>query len=198
MIHRDKAALAVADLLVALGVEEGEHTAGTPQRVAGAWAEALAGYDDDPARHLQRCFGGPADPGLVVVSGIRIASTCAHHLLPIMGVATVAYRPHPGDQIVGLSKLVRVVQVYARRLQVQERLGYQVAGAVQDCLAPIGAACVITAAHGCMAWRGVRDHDAVTTTQALSGDWRAEHPDFRSALVEHDAAARPARSRAFS
>lgn len=189
MIETDKAALAIADLLVALGVDEGEHTAQTPQRVANAWSEALAGYDEDPGTHLLRRFEGPAEPGLVVVSGVRIASTCAHHLLPIVGTATIAYRPRRGDRIVGLSKLVRVINGYARRLQVQERLGHQVSGTIQRVLSPVGAACVITAAHGCMIWRGVQDYDAVTTTQALAGEWDAGHPDVRLVLTEHEGAA---------
>ncbi|RCV51918.1 GTP cyclohydrolase I [Marinitenerispora sediminis] len=185
MIDLDKVETAVTDLLLALGVDEGEHTQDTPRRVAKAWAETLSGYDDDPSRHLLRTFSAPHDPGLIIVTGIRLSSTCAHHLLPVTGTATVAYRPRPGDQIVGLSKLARVLHGYARRLQVQERIGHQVVTAVQDALAPVGSACVITAEHGCMAVRGVNEPATVTTTRALSGEWRPDHPDVRAVLAEH-------------
>lgn len=188
-MDQDKAATAVRDLLTALGVDEGEHTANTPDRVAKAWATALDGYTVDPARHLAVTFPAPADPGLVVLSGIRVRSTCAHHLLPITGAATVAYRPAPGARLVGLSKLARVLGDYAARLQVQERLGYQVANTLQDVLQPEGAACVITAGHGCISLRGVEQPHSVTTTVATTGAWRVDidHPDIATVLAEHRA-----------
>lgn len=182
----DKAAAAVADLLTALGVDEGDHTADTPHRVARAWAEQLTGYTTDPAAHLTKTFSAPPDPGLVMVGGIRVVSTCAHHLLPIVGTATVAYRPKPGQPVVGLSKLARVVEGYARRLQVQERLGHQVAQALQDTLRPAGSACLITAAHGCMSLRGIGQPATVTTTHAWAGTWAAPAlPDRRAVMDEH-------------
>ncbi|WP_028924204.1 GTP cyclohydrolase I [Pseudonocardia acaciae] len=181
----DKAAGAVADLLLALGVDEGEHTANTPMRVATAWRAALAGYGVDPARHLARTFTAPPEAGLVILAGIRVRSTCAHHLLPITGTATVAYRPGPGRPIVGLSKLARVLGDFAARLQVQERLGYQVAHTIQDTLDPVGAACVITAAHGCISLRGVCQPDTTTTTTALAGCWCMGDPDVASVMAEH-------------
>lgn len=183
----EKAATAVRDLLTALGVDEGDHTAATPERVARAWATALAGYEIDPAFHLERTFTAPPNPGLVVLSGVRIRSTCAHHLLPITGLATVAYRPHPGSRIVGLSKLARVLGVYAARLQVQEQLGWQTASTIQTVLEPVGAACIITAAHGCISLRGVEQHEAVTTTVALTGEWEThpDHPNVQTVLAEH-------------
>lgn len=185
MIDLDKVSAAVTDLLTALDVDQDEHTRDTPRRVAAAWAEALAGYIDDPARHLAVRFTAPSDPGLVVVAGIRIISTCAHHLLPITGHATVAYRPQVGDPIVGLSKLARVVEGYARRLQVQERLTAQVAATVADHLAPVGAGCVITAYHGCMTLRGVGQPESVTTTHSWAGAWTSRHPDVGVVLDEH-------------
>lgn len=181
----DKAASAVADLLIALGVDEGDHTADTPGRVARAWAEQLTGYLEDPGLHLTRTFSAPEDPGLVIVAGSRIVSTCAHHLLPIVGVATVAYRPRMGQPIVGLSKLARLVDGYARRLQVQERLGRQIADTLVDRLDPLGAACLITASHGCMALRGVAQPAAVTSTQAWAGEWRVK-PDHDTAAVVNE------------
>jgi GTP cyclohydrolase I len=181
----DKAASAVQDLLLALGVDEGEHTANTPTRVAKAWQTALAGYDTVPARHLAATFPAPPDPGLVVMAGIRVRSTCAHHLLPITGTATVAYRPAPGSPVVGLSKLARVLGNFAARLQVQERLGWQVATTIQTALDPVGAACVISAAHGCISLRGVEQPGTVTTTTALAGAWTPGHPDVETVLAEH-------------
>ena len=94
---------------------------------------------------------------------------CAHHLLPFSGVATVAYRPSPGQRVVGLSKLARVVSGYARRLQVQEQIGYQTTDAITERLRPSGSMVIITAAHDCMRLRGVREGSALTTTYAHSG-----------------------------
>lgn len=181
-----KAEAAVADLLAALEVDEGDHTADTPRRVAKAWKEVLAGYGDDPDRHLAVRFSAPANPGLVIVSNLPFASTCAHHLLPILGHATVAYRPRPGEDVVGLSKLARVLEGYARRLQVQERLGAQVAEALERNLAPVGAGCVITAVHGCMCIRGVMAWGAVTTTTSWAGAWTEPgHPDVETVQKAH-------------
>lgn len=166
----DEAANAIKLLLDALGIDEGEHTADTPRRVAKSFKEQLWGYAETPRDHLQTTFPAPQDPGLIVQAGIDVQSTCAHHLLPILGHATVAYRPKQGDRIVGLSKLTRVVYAYAARLQVQERLGTEVVECINDVLAPQGAACVITAEHGCMRLRGVRSPGSLTTTVAVIGN----------------------------
>jgi GTP cyclohydrolase I len=169
MVDVDAAALAVKDLLGAFGVPESDHTRDTHERSAKAWAEMLCGYQEDPADHLDTTFEGPRDPGLVIVAGVRIQSMCAHHLLPFSGVATVAYRPSPGARIVGISKLARVIVGYARRLQVQEQIGYDSVEAIMSRLNPSGAAVVITAHHDCMRIRGVREPDALTTTWAADG-----------------------------
>ncbi|AYD82001.1 GTP cyclohydrolase [Mycobacterium phage Saguaro] len=169
MIDVDNAALAVKDLLQAFGVPIDDHTADTPTRSARAWAAILAGYQENPADHLSTTFSAPDDPGLVLVSGIRIQSMCAHHLLPFSGVATVAYRPSPGQRIVGISKLARVIQGYARRLQVQEQIGYQTVSAIKERLNPSAAVCQITAVHDCMRLRGVQEPSAATTTVASQG-----------------------------
>lgn len=176
----DDMAAAVSYLLGAFGVDEGDHTADTPRRVAKAWAHMLAGYQEDPAKHLNRTFPAPDGPGPVVVSGIRLTSTCAHHLLPFVGTATVAYQPAPGKQIVGLSKLSRLVQGYSRRLQVQERIGTQVADAINDQLRPSWVVVVISASHQCMTLRGVEDPHAMTTTRTIRGSLV---PDADLALV---------------
>ena len=101
MVDIDQAALAVKDLLQAFGVspDESDHLHETPERSAKAWGEILAGYREDPADHLSKTFTAPRDPGLVIVAGVRLQSMCAHHLLPFSGIATVAYRPSPGQRV---------------------------------------------------------------------------------------------------
>lgn len=184
-VQPDRVAQAVADLLEALQVDEGDHTAQTPARVAKAWRHMLSGYEEDPSLHLLKQFSAPPAPGLIVVSGVRLVSTCAHHLLPITGHATVAYRPRPGQSVVGLSKLSRVVEGYARRLQVQERIGSQVVDAIVDKLDPAGAVCLITAEHGCMTLRGVECPESRTLTVATSPHWKLSQADVQVALAEH-------------
>jgi GTP cyclohydrolase I len=174
LIDEGRAADAVGELLAALSIPVDEHTSDTPRRVAHRFAEAVRGYQVDPLRHLEVTFPIPAEvvePGIVIVGGIRVVSTCAHHLLPIVGQATVAYRPARGGRIVGLSKLARVVEEYAARLQVQEQLTGQIAEAVHDGLDVVGSGCIITAEHGCMTVRGVAQPGALTTTAAFRGDW---------------------------
>ena len=165
----DKASFAIKTLLEAFGVPEDEHTADTHNRSAKAWKEILAGYTEDPSEHLTTTFPVAEDPGLVVVSGIKLQSMCAHHLLPFSGMATVAYRPTAGQHVVGLSKLARVIIGYARRLQVQENIGQDTVQAIMGRLKPQGAAVQITAFHDCMRLRGVRENSSVTTTLASGG-----------------------------
>jgi GTP cyclohydrolase I len=162
---------AVYQLLDALGInpEDADHTADTPRRAARMWRELTKGYRENPADHLAKTFPATRNPGLVIQSGILLQSVCAHHLLPFTGRATVAYRPSPGQQVVGLSKLSRLVQGYSARLQIQERIGAQVVTAIMDVLNPSGTMCLITAAHDCMRLRGVRDASSVTTTAAREG-----------------------------
>jgi GTP cyclohydrolase I len=168
-VEQSDAELSVKHLLAALGVDEGDHTANTPARVAKAWHEMLWGYREDPAEHLQTTFSAPTNPGLVIVEGISMTSVCAHHMLPFSGWATVAYRPSPGQRIVGLSKLARVLHGYSARMQVQERIGAQTVDAIVAQLRPSGAICLITATHDCMRLRGVREPSAATTTEAKEG-----------------------------
>lgn len=173
---------AVRDLLTALDVPQDEHTANTPNRVAKSFLELLSGYTDDPATHLDTTFPGPEDAGIVVLSKIRFTSLCAHHMLPFSGTATVAYLPMSGAPIVGLSKLARVLEGFAHRLQTQEVLGSQVADALDAKLKPLGAACIITSSHACMGIRGVRQPDAVMTTSSLRGTFRSD-PVQRAELM---------------
>lgn len=163
------AAQAVRDLLLALGVDEGEHTADTPERVARAWEDMLWGYANDPADHLDVTFPAPEDPGLIVQAGIDVQSICAHHLLPFGGTATVAYRPYVGQRVVGLSKLTRVVYGFSARAQIQERIGQQVAGAIYSKLNPQGVMVIISASHDCIRLRGARSPSSLTTTVARRG-----------------------------
>ena len=155
---------AVSDLLRALGRDpESLHLAETPRRVAGAFAEMLT-----PPPFDLTTF--PNDEGydeLVLATGIPVQSLCEHHLLPFTGVAHIGYLP--GDRILGLSKLARVLELFARDLQVQERLTQQVADWLQETLSPRGVGVVIEAEHQCMSLRGVRARGSRTTTSALHG-----------------------------
>jgi GTP cyclohydrolase IA len=160
----DAAARAVTDLLVALGQDPtAEDLADTPQRVASAFAELLTPRPFDATTF-------PNDEGydqLVLARDIRFQSLCQHHLLPFHGVAHVGYIP--GERILGLSKLARVVELFARRLQVQERLTQQVADWLDEHLAPRGVGVVLEAEHLCMSLRGVRAQGSRTTTSAVRG-----------------------------
>lgn len=163
-IDLDAAERAVADLLVALGRDpHSAHLAETPRRVANAYAEMLT-----PREFELTTF--PNDEGydeLVLARNIPVQSLCEHHMLPFQGVAHVGYLP--GERILGLSKLARVVELFARDLQVQERLTKQVADWLQDQLAPKGVGVVIEAEHQCMSLRGVRAIGSKTVTSALHG-----------------------------
>ena len=146
----------------------------TPKRVARAWREYCEGNGKDPSYHLSRTFqevGGYDE--LVLLKGIPFQSHCEHHMAPITGTASIAYMPK--DRVVGISKLARVLEGYARRLQVQERLTAQVAQCIWDNLHPQGVAVVIEAQHGCMTGRGVRTHGVGMTTSRLLGCFLDDH-----------------------
>jgi GTP cyclohydrolase I len=166
-VDQQAAAEAVRALLLALGQDVGsESLRETPRRVAASFAELLAAPDFD-----LKTF--PNDEGydeMVVARGIPFASLCEHHLLPFIGFAHVAYMP--GARILGLSKLARVVELFARRLQVQERLTTQVAGWLQENVQPKGVGVVLEAEHLCMTIRGVRAEGSKTVTSALHGALR--------------------------
>lgn len=145
----------------------------TPARVVKAWGEWFSGYGKDPAEIL-KTFKDGADnvDEMVVLTDIPVHSFCEHHMIPFIGVAHVAYIPN--GRIVGLSKLARLVDMYARRLQVQERLSNQIVDAMMTHLKPLGAGVVITANHLCMATRGVRAPGVATTTSAVRGVFRSK------------------------
>ena len=155
---------AVADLLDALGVDlTDESLRDTPRRVAAAYAELLTPLPFEPTTFSN----SEGYDELVVARGIPFHSLCEHHLLPFHGVAHVAYLP--GERIVGLSKLGRVVESYARRLQVQERMTIQIADWIEENLAPRGVGVVLEAEHLCMSLRGVQKPGTMTVTSALHG-----------------------------
>ncbi|MFG2404258.1 GTP cyclohydrolase I [Streptomyces brevispora] len=141
----------------------------TPDRVLRALEEMTAGYTEDPAEHLARTFPVDHDGGPIMVTGVPFTSLCEHHMLPFTGHADIAYQPHPGDPVAGLSKLPRVLDVYARRLQTQEQLTQQVTAALDTHLHPVGSACVIRSEHGCLAHRGARKPGSVMVTASYTG-----------------------------
>jgi len=175
---RERAERAVAELLDALGIDRStEALRETPRRVASAFAELLR-----PVPFRATTF--PNDGGydeLVVVSGIAFSSLCEHHLLPFTGVAHVGYLP--GERIIGLSKLPRLVEHRARRLQVQERLTGEIADWLDRELRPRGVGVVMEATHACMSLRGVRQPGALTTTSALRGRMR-DDPRTRQEFLD--------------
>lgn len=158
-----------------------EGLVGTPERVARAWKEYCAGYAEDPAHHLSRIFhevGGYDE--IVLLKDIPFLSHCEHHLAPITGRAHIAYLP--GNYVVGISKLARVLHAYAQRLQVQERLTAQVADCIWQNLKPQGVAVIIEATHGCMTGRGVRTPDVIMKTSAMIGIFRDDAKSRKEVL----------------
>ncbi|MPZ66179.1 MAG: GTP cyclohydrolase I FolE [Pseudonocardiaceae bacterium] len=141
----------------------------TPERVARAWDELTAGYDDDPETYLACTFDVERADGMIAVTDVGFTSICEHHLMPFTGTATIAYLPAAEAPVVGLSKLPRLLDTLARRLQVQERLTRQVTDALDTYLKTDGSACVVRAEHGCMTQRGVRKPGAMMVTTSLTG-----------------------------
>ena len=173
-VDHPRAAAAVRELLLAVGEDpDREGLRATPDRVARAYAEVFAGLHVDPDEVLQTTFDEDHDE-LVLVKDIPLYSTCEHHLVPWHGTAAVGYIPGDDGRITGLSKLARVVDLYARRPQVQERLTSQVADAVMRRLQPHGVIVVVQAEHLCMAMRGVRKPGTVTMTSAVRGIFKSD------------------------
>ena len=164
-----RAAAAVRELLIAVGEDpDREGLRDTPERVARAYEEMFQGLYSDPDEVLNRTFAEHHQE-LILVKDIPMFSTCEHHLLPFHGVAHVGYIPNSDGRVTGLSKIARVVDLYARRPQVQERLTGQVADALVRKLSPRGVIVVIDAEHLCMGMRGVRKPGSRTTTSAVRG-----------------------------
>ena len=173
---------AVRTLIAAAGDDpDREGLAETPARVARAYGEWFSGYATDPAALLERTFGeAEAYEDMILLRDIPLVSTCEHHLAPIAGRAHVAYRP--AGRVVGISKLSRLVDAFARRLQLQERLTVQIAGAIDEALKPKGVAVVIEASHGCMSTRGVNQHGVSMVTKCWLGDFKVDADRRRELL----------------
>jgi len=164
---------AVREILVAIGENpDRDGLRETPGRVARMYAEIFAGLREDPTDHLQVAFEAEHDE-MVMVRDISLYSSCEHHLIPFLGRAHVAYIPNEDGRVIGLSKIGRLVEGYARRPQVQERLTAQIADALVARLEPRGAMVVIEAEHLCMSMRGVRKPGATTVTSAVRGLFRS-------------------------
>lgn len=145
----------------------------TPKRVARAYRDWFSGYDIDPADYLHRTFEEVAGyDAMVVLRNIHFESHCEHHMAPIIGHAHVGYLPN--EKVVGISKLARVVEAYARRFQVQEKLTAQIAHCIQDVLKPRGVGVVIEASHECMTTRGVHKRGVAMITSQMLGDFRED------------------------
>jgi GTP cyclohydrolase I len=171
---------AVREILLAVGENpDREGLLKTPNRVARAYGELMAGLQDEPRRHLKTVFRERYDE-VVLLRDIEFHSLCEHHLLPFTGRAHVAYLPD--GKVVGLSKLARLVEGYARRPQVQERLTTQIADALMEELNPIGAAVVVEAVHTCMTIRGAKKHGSTMVTSALRGIFK-ENPSSRAEVL---------------
>lgn len=168
MVDRKRAEHAVRELIVAMGEDaEREGLSETPARVARMLEELTAGYAEDPREHLDKTFAEEGS-ALVVERDISFSSTCEHHLMPFFGRVHIAYVPD--GKVAGLSKLARTVEVFARRLQLQERMNAEIADAIFTHLAPKGVAVVVEAEHTCMTARGVRKAGSSTVTYAVRGE----------------------------
>ena len=182
VFDQDRAEAAVRELLLAVGEDpERQGLLETPARVARAYREMFAGLYTDPDTVLETTFDEQHDE-LVLVKQIPMYSTCEHHLVAFHGVAHVGYIPGDDGRVTGLSKIARVVDLYAKRPQVQERLTAQVADAVMRKLKPRGVIVIIEAEHLCMAMRGVRKPGATTTTSAVRGQFKTDNASRAEAL----------------
>ena len=171
-INEDEIEASVKNILVALGENpKRQGLRNTPARVARAYNELLDGYRTNPIELLNGAIFEVAYDEMVIVRDIEFYSLCEHHMLPFIGRAHVAYLPN--GQVIGLSKIPRIVDMFARRLQVQERMTRQIADLIQEMLKPHGVAVVVEALHLCSMMRGVMKHDARMTTSAMLGAFRS-------------------------
>ncbi len=182
MVTRESAEKAVKVLLEYLeGDPDREGLEETPKRVIDSFDEIFAGYQMDPAEVLSSTFNGEGYDGIVLLRDIEFHSTCEHHLQPFKGRAHVAYIPT--DRIVGISKLARIVDLHARRLQNQERITKNVADDIEAELKPLGCGVILEASHGCMQCRGVAKQNAIMTTSAMRGVF-FDKSEARSELMQ--------------
>lgn len=181
-MDREKAIKAVADFLTAIGEDiTREGLKDTPARVADMYAELLAGNGDDAAKHLSKTFAVQSG-NIVIEKDITFSSMCEHHLMPFFGKMAIAYIPQ--GKVAGLSKLARTVEVYARRLQLQEQLTSQVAQAVYKNLSARGVLVICEAEHTCMTCRGVKKFGSKTVTYSIAGDFPPEKIAEVAALIK--------------
>ena len=180
---REEVEEAVRTLIRWAGDDPGrEGLVGTPARVARAYEDWFSGYDDDPEALLQRTFEETDGyDEMIVLKDIRLESFCEHHMAPIIGKVHVAYLPK--SRVVGISKLARLVEAYARRFQIQEKLTAQIANTIQDILQPQGVAVVIEATHQCMTTRGVHIPGSVMVTSRMLGRFRSDSRTRREVLA---------------
>jgi GTP cyclohydrolase IA len=182
VFDQPRAEAAIRELLYAIGEDPERHgLLDTPARVARAYKEMFAGLYTDPDAVLDTTFDEQHDE-MVLVKEIPLYSTCEHHLVSFHGVAHVGYIPGDSGHVTGLSKIARLVDLYAKRPQVQERLTGQIADALMRKLEPLGVIVVIEAEHLCMAMRGVRKPGAVTTTSAVRGQFKSDAASRAEAL----------------
>jgi GTP cyclohydrolase I len=174
MVNQDKIKLAMASMIEAIGENPlREGIKDTPRRVAEMYAELFSGLDIDPKAELVVDFEEGYEE-MVILKDIPFYSMCEHHLLPFYGVAHVGYIPSPGGRVVGISKLGRVVEICARRPQLQERMTQQIADAIFEALQPDGVAVVIQAEHLCMVMRGIKKSGATVITSSVRGNFRSK------------------------
>lgn len=182
MVTRKEAEEAVHTLLGYLEPDaDREGLAKTPKRVIDSWDELFEGYDMDASELLDSTFNGEGYDGIVLLRDIEFHSTCEHHLQPFNGRAHIAYIPV--ERIVGISKLARICDLHARRLQNQERITKGIADDLEDNLSPLGAAVILEAKHGCMQCRGVKKQNSIMTTSAMRGVF-FERPEARQELMQ--------------
>lgn len=171
-VNQERIAKAVKEILSAIGEDpERDGLLDTPQRVARYFTEVCGGLQEDPAEHLNKTFEVDHDE-VIVVRDITFYSICEHHLVPFYGRAHVGYLPEPNGRITGLSKLARLVDGYAKRPQVQERLTGQIADGIEKKLKPRGVAVVVEAEHMCMSMRGIKKPGSQTVTSSMRGLFR--------------------------
>ncbi len=172
-VDRPRVEAAIREILLAIGEDpEREGLVDTPARVARMYEEIFAGMRETPDHHLQVTFEAGHDE-MIMVRDMALISSCEHHLVPFIGKAHVAYIPNADGRVTGLSKVARLVEAYARRPQVQERLTSQVANEIERTLQPRGVMVVVEAEHLCMSMRGVRKPGATTVTSAVRGLFRS-------------------------
>ena len=184
MVDQPRVQRLVRELLEAIGEDpDRDGLVDTPRRVADMYLELFEGIESDPGEHLRVTFEAGHDE-MVMVTDIPFTSLCEHHLVPFVGLAHVAYLPNEEGRITGLSKLARLVEGYARRLQVQERMTTQIVEAMEREMAPRGSIVVIEAEHFCMSMRGVKKPGVTTVTSAVRGVFR-DDASYRAEALQY-------------